>query len=194
MMFTAPQARLVNHLPSLTRFIARWDDPSNAENDQQVRLALSKFGNIKQSSASDERTGQACSPHQSQFPACIEAGIRPLTLLLVRRFGLITYTSCEGHDYGAMGLPSVERHLGILPRSATEARRVALLLPYLCSERVTEQRGVKPMWIKQWLHDDERKAEVYDLYFVKRSDLSWRDYFLQVGAASRSIEERLSAL
>ena len=191
-MFIPPEVRLVNRMPSLSRFVARWDDPSNVENSEPVKLALSEFGNINQSGAPDESTGHVCTPHQSQFPACVEPGIRPMTLLLVQRFGLITYTSCEGHDYGAIGLPSVERHIGILPRSAQEAGKISELVQYACSDQVAQWRGVKPMWLRQWLHDDERKIEVYDLYFVKRHDLKWGDYFSQLPDVSRLVEERLS--
>jgi hypothetical protein len=193
-MFTPPEARPVNRIPSLSRFIARWDDASNVENERQVTLALSEFGNINQTGTPGASSSPICTPHQSQFAACLEAGIRPLTLLLVQRFGLVTHTSCEGHEYTTIALPPTPRHIGILPRSTAEARRVALLLAYVCSDRAAQQRGVKPMWLKQWLHDDERKLEAYDLYFVKRDDSSWRAYFSEVGAVSRAVEKRLSTL
>lgn len=155
-----------------------WDDPSHAENRDAVNLYMTGFGNINSTGELGNYHGHAVSKWHPLFEKSLESGIKELTLLLVNRFGWITYTSCEGHWYQGVSLHPVERHVGLLPRSTTEAHSIESLLNRV-KIRVNRRYWWTMVYLEVLVHTLESDGKIYrviDLFFRRRF-IPWKFYF-----------------
>src|SRR5262249_47731774 len=124
------------------------------------------------------------------FAASLEPGVSELVLLLAERYGWITYTSCEGHEYAGSGLDPVERVIGLLPRTDAErAAIVARLGPAVTGLDRDPDAAVRPALVEELLTSkvSGRRYPVVDVRFARGPDASWPAYFAAVGGAYEAL-------
>ena len=113
-----------------------------------------------------------------QFLACIEVAVRPLVAVLAVRAGLVTYTSCEGHWYGAGDADATPLHVGVLPRSDAELGRAAAWMVASIGD-ARDLVLARPALAFGTLLDEASGSlhAVVDLYLLRVPGASWRAYF-----------------
>lgn len=172
----------INRISDLPRFLRCWDDAAAEQNLTPVHLHFSRFGNINGSGRLGDYDGHALSQWHVQFEKSLEAGIRELVLFLVRSFGWITYTSCQGHLYQDTECPPVERHVGLMPRSRRELEEMRVILDSVAlavnSHLVNLAIRVEALGVD--LESDNRSYPAIDFVFLLRPGFSWESYFGQL--------------
>jgi hypothetical protein len=176
--------RPVNLVRDINRFLAAWDDPTADFNRREVRIFATTCGNLNDTGDPGPDRGVLLTRWHPAFSDAIEPGVRELVLLLVEGFGLVTYTSCQGHDYTEIGLPSVERNVGIFPRSDEERTRVWHLLSQAAAEVNAGEPEIRVRVAADLLRSkvpgDKPAYPVVDLYFDRPAGMSWQDYLTGV--------------
>jgi uncharacterized protein len=107
---------------SVEDFIKAWPQPVNID----TRIAVSRFGNINRAGLSGVHEADDLAPQHPQWERCLEPKVKDIVQLLVGGFALMTYDSCEGHDYGKKR-GFTHWHIGLLPRSHSEDGRLRRL-------------------------------------------------------------------
>jgi len=119
-------AEEINHLSDAGAFLDAADGRPDTRDLEDVRV--SAYGNLNIQGTPYDLRAPAVPPCCDDFDRFIEPGIRDLVLLLVRRWGLLTYTSCEGHRYPPQaGLGPQLPHVGWIVRSQRDASVTAEL-------------------------------------------------------------------
>lgn len=172
--------RPINEMPGVGTFIRDWEQANASRGEVDFRI--SRFGNINDEGIDGGLTGRSYLPAQERYADSIEPGIRDLVLQLNRSYGLITYTSCEGHCYDSADLPNSMRHIGILPRSVEEYAAVVGWLRGLVGGFDNPDAQAVPVHVFEDRLRDSGTTEVYDvveLYFFKNC-ADWSEYFATV--------------
>lgn len=177
-------------LPNVTLDIAgirfAWDRIGAFPGESLISdVRTSPFGNINVGGRTGGTTAPTVPAWHPSFEELLEPGIRELCLVVAREAGWITYTSCEGHDYGCLGIPCSMRHIGILPRNAEEYRRIHDCLRSVIARtlRSFKSDSVDIGLILHQLSDFRESADVIDLVFVPAFAGSWRAYFEEIDSA-----------
>src|SRR5262249_18460259 len=102
--FRSPMRRSprINRISNMENFMRSWDDPAHPKNSRRAHLRQTSYGNINKTGIPGDYGTEILSRWHPQFDAALEPGVKEIVLILVRRFGWITYSSCEGHDYGEL--------------------------------------------------------------------------------------------
>ncbi|MFD3521234.1 radical SAM protein [Streptomyces sp. NPDC058653] len=118
--------RTPNSMRDVKAFLARWGGP-NADRSQ-VRLHTSEHGNINTVGLAGVHEADDLDPAHPKWRASIEPGVWPLVDAVTRAWGLVTYDSCQGHQYTGLDLPPTGLRVGILARDREEYARTAAAL------------------------------------------------------------------
>lgn len=181
--------RQVNEVSNLGWVVRNWASGRVAAATDD-RAPRSKFGNINID----------CTPHSSRsllLPASdgaffthIEPGVRRLVAAFVA-LGLITYTSCEGHDYDE-GTPD-ERHVGLVIRTLDEKERVLELWNSIGTSvgGLAAAQSCELGYMDHSLACGDRRVRALDLYIVKRPNAGWEGYFRDVDDMSAAVADAL---
>lgn len=180
-------------MSDLTGFLRRWDDKAQEENSIPVQLRRTEFGNINSSGTLGDYEGHALSKWHFQFQDALEPGVRELVLLLVHKFGWVTYTSCQGHSYEEFGLPPVERHIGIIPQSQTEMDEIRTVLEMAACRvnNLSPDSAICVVVLPVDLECQEAVVTTIDLLFLRREDSSWNIYFQEIDIIYRQLLKTL---
>ncbi|MFB7475602.1 radical SAM protein [Kitasatospora sp. NPDC056184] len=116
----------VNRMRDVEDFLATWDNPAAARNP--ARLVTSAFGNINTAGLPGTQVADDLDPTHPQWDDAIEPGIKPLVEHITSRRNLVTYDSCEGHQYDDPARKNQTREVGILPRTSAEYTATAAAL------------------------------------------------------------------
>ncbi|WP_349657206.1 hypothetical protein [Xanthomonas sp. 10-10] len=193
------QPRSQNNSARLGLFIRLWDLP--LDEMQMVRIAeeapmsqrRSEFGNLNNDGNPFPSQSCLASRFHPNFLDVVEPGVKDLLVAIAFEHNLVTYTSCEGHDYRPVGHMPDERHVGIVPRSSQEMDLVVNLFNSLgCM--LNAQLSCEPVEIAMMVHSVREDHVVYpavDLYLSKRSSADWDDYFYRVDAATECLIKAL---
>ena len=95
--------RTPNSMRDVKAFLTRWDSPAATRGE--VRLHTSEHGNINTVGLAGVHEADDLDPTHSMWRAAIEPGVWPLIDAITRAWGLITYDSCQGHQYAGLDLP-----------------------------------------------------------------------------------------
>jgi hypothetical protein len=178
----------VNHLSDVAAFRRAWDRGRPAGDPPPPPQRRGPHGHINLTGSPDEPSAADLVPHDRRFWSEIEPGVLPLVFAVVS-LGLITYSSCEGHQRGqAYGEPKLYRHVGVLPRDGQELRTVtevaaAASLRYANLARPGWCASLTP--VPRTLTDDRGAVErVLDLTLVADPATPPGDYFACVDAAT----------
>jgi len=189
------EKRSVNRFDGARALMAEWDDPQALRNRIKYPLRKSDYGNINDTGGAGELPALILTPTHPHFERFVEEGVRDLVVVLARRHGLITYTSCEGHVYGEGGPPPSERHVGILPRS--QAEHDAAERTFVAVGRELNARALTPhvriALLRHTLEVHEEVLPALDLYLAKPKSSEWSDYFASLGAMYEAAVEGLKA-
>jgi uncharacterized protein len=188
--------RRINQLQQFREFIRSWEDPAHPQNQTPVDLHRTRYGNINSTGELGDYRGYALSRWHPQFIDSLEVGIRQLVELLTLRFGWLTYSSCQGHSYRGQGLPSVERHVGILPRSAAEKDAIRFVLA-TSAARVNPPHGRSAVYLEvrnEALATDHGSQEVIDVFFRRHKRQTWKRYFSELDDFYNKVLSTLSSL
>jgi len=145
---------------------------------------VSSSGSISWHESPDNLTAPTLPKWYPEFEKFIEPGARALCSFFVRDCGWITYTSCEGHPGTSASGPRSLRHVGILPRDATEYETIHGFLAASVKtyrQRATCNQCVHLAILKHQLMDPCRTQDVLDIEF---SPVGGQDgYFTQLDPA-----------
>ncbi|MFD7643447.1 hypothetical protein ACFV4P_22645 [Kitasatospora sp. NPDC059795] len=119
-----------NEMGDVAGFVARWE--SGAEGRARVAVQTSGFGNRNRDGSPDRPSAVAVVPGEgvaldgepAGWTGALEDGVRELVPAVVRALDCVTYSSCQGHDYRALGRPSRTREVCLLARTPEEADRL----------------------------------------------------------------------
>jgi len=163
-----------NSIASTRELLCSWEYPRTTV---AKCFAISEAGNINFGGVIAGTYAHIFVPDETDFEASIEDGVRPIVLTIVRDGGLITYTSCEGHDYGSTDGGS-ECHVGVLPRTRAELRRALKTFRY-AAMRAAKNLAVSSVAVYPWhLYDRDSKREVpvVDMYLHRLTNVGWGRY------------------
>ncbi|AXI78555.1 radical SAM/SPASM domain-containing protein [Peterkaempfera bronchialis] len=116
----------VNRMRDVQAFLTTWDNPTAPR--RPAELHTSEFGNINTTGLPGTQLADDLDPAHPQWAAAIEPGVKPLVDHLTSRWHLVTYDSCEGHQYDDPARNNQPRDVGLLPRTPTEYAATAVAL------------------------------------------------------------------
>lgn len=186
--------RVANSMEGIQEFRKLWDRGTSYPAPAAAReVSTSPFQNINAGGLSGGLYAPTFTPHHERFDAVIEPLVKPLVHYVVRELRLITYTSCQGHSYPGWNDNS-ELHVGILPRSASEAFDIGRMLESRLNGRDNfDGRSVSYDVCYGELLDknDRSRFPVIDLYLSKSPPDSWDHY---MASRENSVASMLQAL
>jgi uncharacterized protein len=182
-MVARVRPRDVNAIASVEHLLLSWSG-TDAQRSKQFRTSAA--GNINYAGELHGKYAETFFPREELFEASIEPGVRPIVLALVRTGGFVTYTSCEGHRYDD-GSTS-ECHVGVLPRSREELRRLLRALRFSAAQCLTRMRASRAHLYPWYLHDEacRREVPVLDLYLHRRIGFT-QDHYFRARSADASL-------
>ncbi len=172
----------VNYMPNVGAFLESWDEPRHRGNMQSIPLYTTPYGNVSGTGVVGDYRGPTLSRQHPQFAEAIERGVVDLVVLLIERFHWVTYTSCEGHSYEPLTILPIERRVGVLPRSPSEAKMIQATLKR-ASRRVNREHRRSPIYVEilpNILQSDEKSYAAIDIFFRRRHFAAWQSYFPQL--------------
>lgn len=181
----APRAPAVNVMPDVAGFVARWDDPGGGYPADWFTLVETRYGNIGSDNDPGGYSAPDMCPHDAQWSEALESMVRPIVATLVHVFGLITYTSCQGHRYPDLDLPCVPLEVGILPRDPAEYAAVELLIENTVREFMAHERRPSAIRCRGWSNGllCERthiSHPVVDVTVEPSAGSGWDPYFAEL--------------
>ncbi|MEV0188394.1 radical SAM protein [Kitasatospora purpeofusca] len=186
--------RTPNSMRDVGAFTARWDDPAAFR--AEVRLHASEHGNINTVGLPGVHEADDLDPAHPKWREAIEPRVWPLVDALTVGWGLITYDSCEGHQYDGLDLAPVGLRVGLLPRDRAEYARTAAAL----CRAATAAAPALPGGIELRVARSELTCEttgaavpVLDLSLHPDHRQDWDAYFADLGAAARALAVALTA-
>ena len=177
-------ARKVNEIDHIGAFLRRWLVP-----DEPVappsRSRRSSKGNINLAGTVGASRSALLAPTDPGFLMSVEPGVRDLVAAFVQ-IGAITYTSCEGHDYG--GDVQDERHVGVLIRNDAEACRLERMW------RTAESLVSPPLELGMMRHSVKSQGHAVraiDFYLTCGDDVAASEYFAALAATSERLAQAI---
>lgn len=171
-----------NMMADSSAFLRAWDTPAERSRHEVFPLSTSPYGNINDRGKAGCYDAPDLTPHHPQFHDAIEPGVRDLVLLLVESYRWVTYSSCQGHQYPGLPLPSVERHVGILPRDESERARILNILAAAVSgltPAYDQQNDVRFVISLDQLEDEHgTRRHTVELWFAIAG--GWSEYFTTI--------------
>jgi hypothetical protein len=174
-------------------FFANREAPS-ARGAMKNATHQSSAGNLNIAGTDSSSASVIFVQNQDGFLEAIEPGVRRLVALLACELGLITYTSCEGHQYVANREPDV-RSAGILPRNTDEEAKWTSILCEM-TEHWNSRNADSPVTsivLSTVLLDGAMQLPALDLIFVKQEEASWNQYFRCLDPYTDRFVEALAA-
>ncbi|GHB10030.1 radical SAM/SPASM domain-containing protein [Streptomyces chryseus] len=186
--------RTPNSMRDLNAFVTRWDSP--AAGRREVRLHTSEHGNINTVGLAGVHEADDLDPAHPMWRSAIEPGVWPLVDTLTRAWGLITYDSCQGHQYTGLDLPPAGLRVGLLARDREEYARTAAAL----CRAATAASPFLPVGIEVRVGRSELTCErsgarfpVLDLTLDPAPGQGWDTYFTNLATATATLTAALTA-
>jgi hypothetical protein len=193
--------RIENHSSRVDLFMRLWDTPMTAAQQDELARSVSvtqqrsAFGNLNNEGTPYPSQSCLISRFHPDFESIIEPGVRSLLATIAIDLDLVTYTSCEGHNYTGTARCPDERHVGIIPRSTDEAARV--LGVFEAAARATNQRhpgaAAEAAIMRHTVADGDRVYPAIDLYVSRAAHASWDAYFAELDAVAATLDDELVA-
>ncbi|MFD5494611.1 radical SAM protein [Streptomyces sp. NPDC127091] len=186
--------RTPNSMLDVNAFLTRWDSPDVVRGE--VRLHTSEHGNINTVGLAGVHAADDLDPAHPMWRAAIESRVWPLVDTVTRGWGLITYDSCQGHQYDGLDLPPTGLRVGLLARDREEYARTAAAL---CRVAASASRGL-PDGIEVNVGRSELTCEstgsttpVLDLSLDPSHGRGWQTYFAHLDDATAVLATALTA-
>jgi hypothetical protein len=187
--------RTTNRTSRLALLMQLWDMPvTRAQQDElacraAVTQQRSRFGNLNHQGTPYPSESCLITRFHPSFESVIEPGVRPLVAAIAIDLDLVTYTSCEGHHYAGTVQPPDERHVGIIPRSPEEERRVLALFERAAARSNARHpaAAAEAALMHHTVVDGDVAYPAVDLYICKPAGASWVAYFADLDRVSDSL-------
>ncbi|MEV0963703.1 radical SAM protein [Streptomyces sp. NPDC049910] len=186
--------RSPNTMLDVDAFLVRWDNPEVHRGE--VTLRTSEHGNINTVGMAGVHEADDLDPAHAMWRAAIEPGVWPLVDTITRHWGLITYDSCQGHQYVGLELSPTGLRVGVLARDREEYARAAAAL----CRAATVAAAALPADIEVNVGRSELTCEtsgvttpVLDLSLVPSVGRSWEAYFASLDQAAAVLTAALLA-
>lgn len=175
-------------------FLTRWDSPDVLRGE--VKLRTSEHGNINTVGLAGIHAADDLDPAHPMWRAAIESRVWPLVDTVTRGWGLITYDSCQGHQYHGLDLPPTGLRVGLLARDREEYARTAAAL---CRAAALASRRL-PVGVEVNVGRSELTCEstgsatpVLDLSLDPSPGHGWQTYFAHLDDATAVLATALTA-
>jgi hypothetical protein len=193
--------RTKNQTSRLALLRQLWDMPvTKAQHDELACRAVvtqqrSRFGNLNNQGTPYPSESCLITRFHPSFESVIEPGVRQLLAAIAIDLDLVTYTSCEGHLYAGTAQPPDERHVGIIPRSTDEERRVLALFERAAaiSNARDPAAAAEIALMHHTVVDGDVAYPAIDLYVCKPARASWEAYFADIDRVSDLLTYELLA-
>jgi uncharacterized protein len=196
------EAPIRNSMADVEKFLSDWEGGRHIR-----RGTFRKLGHMVRKGLAELREipgdgrGLVFSRHDDCFVDSLEPGVRELVCLLVARLGWVTYSSCEGHciQHPRKGARRIsERAVGLLPRNTQEEDCMRGLLGALVAEMRDRFPGTSAVELgvsRQLLtsRQDGRTYSVMNLFFLRKQDARWEDYFDQLDIVYAEVVDWIKA-
>jgi hypothetical protein len=191
--------RTKNRTSRLALLRQLWDVPvTKAQQDELACRAVvtqqrSRFGNLNNQGTPYPSESCLVTRFHPSFESVIEPGVRPLLAAIAIDLDLVTYTSCEGHHYDGTAQAPDERHVGIIPRSTEEERRVLALFERAATRSNARYpaAAAEVALMHHTVVDGDVACPAIDLYVCKPAGASWEAYFADIDRVSDSLTDAL---
>lgn len=195
------QPRSKNRTRQLGQLLRLWDIPlTQAQTDELARRSAvtqrrSQFGNLNNQGTPYPSESCLVARFHPDFESIIEPGVRPLVAVVAIDLDLVTYTSCEGHHYGGTDHEPDERHVGVLPRSGEEERRILALFERAAARSNARHPGTaaEVALMHHVVVDADLAYPAIDLYVCRARGATWEAYFGDVDRVSDTLRAELAA-
>lgn len=188
-------AREENNFPGARQFMHRWDffrdrPTPSALGTIRSSVKRSETGNLNIRGTNYASTSTMFISRQDGFLDVVEKGVRAWVELFAIAYDMITYTSCEGHDYGN-AIPPDQRHVGIIPRSDAEYRICRDFFMAVAEHwnRTGQNHCSEAAIMEGRLRDRDADLPTLDFYLIKIQATSWADYFRMLDTDTGSLLE-----
>ncbi|MFB6822660.1 radical SAM protein [Streptomyces virginiae] len=186
--------RTPNSMRDVNAFLTRWDNPDAAHG--QVKLHTSEHGNINIVGLAGVHEAEDLDPSHPMWQSAIEPRVWPLVDTVTRAWGLITYDSCQGHQYTGLDLPPTGLRIGLLARDREEYAHTAAAL----CRAATSASLILPVGIEVNIGRSELTCEskgtrtpVLDLSLDPSPGHGWQTYFAHLDDAAAVLAATLTA-
>lgn len=172
----------INSMDSVDSFLRTWDEEAAIDTIKSDGASSSSHINIDGDLYNP--TGEIHLPSERCFFEAIEAGVKELVKLLVLKFGVVTYSSCEGH---LLPDDSIRlRSVGLLPRSTDERDWIiSFLKPVAEIANMASCSHVGVIISQDILKSDHQFYETVEINFVP-DVLSTKAYFIQTESSYKA--------
>ncbi len=124
------EPRGINEMENVSDFLACWDRPRD-ESFTHLPPVVGLRSHVNVDGDIDNPTAEIACKTARDFLSHLEIGVAEACDLLIHRLGLVTYSSCQGHELPDGRLR--ERDVGVLPRSEDELRWTRCVLTRMAS-------------------------------------------------------------
>lgn len=179
------RSRQPNSMPDVAAFLTRWNDATAPRTT--VRLHTSEQGNINTVGLPGIHEADDLDPSHPQWHDAIEPRVRALVETITQDWGLVTYDSCQGHDYTGLDLPPAERRLGILARDKAEYAATAAALCRAVTATVPDLPAAVQVLVARCELTCEATGQitaVLDLQLLLAPGHAWAAYFTALDEAT----------
>jgi hypothetical protein len=185
----------INHITNLKAFLRAWDHPDDPFNSVEARFKTGSMGNINMSGEPRDICGPIVSKWQPNFIATIEPGVRELVSILINEFDLVTYSSCEGHNYPLSSLAQpTRRRVGILPRTEEEFEEIKVVFDLAAHKTNARMRqhAVIVLAKQRVLTTEADARRCLSIIFDLSQGSNYSQYFLDIDAVYFAFLEELT--
>ncbi|WP_329842415.1 hypothetical protein [Stenotrophomonas hibiscicola] len=123
------ESRGFNQSTQVDLFIRLWDTPIDEVVSERLAILAplqqisSPFGNMNNTGTPYPSTSCLASRFHPDFESVIEPGVKGLLFAIAIDHNLVTYTSCEGHDYRSDVVSRMSVTLGLSAAMETNTAR-----------------------------------------------------------------------
>lgn len=194
------EPRSYNRSDRVELFMRLWDSPLSEEEMKRLGAAApitqmrSDFGNLNNTGTPFPSASCLASRFHPDFVSVIEPGVHDFLLAIAIDHNLVTYTSCEGHDYRAKKREPDERHVGVILRDRDEELRAIATFEDVGTDvnRTLPESAVEVALMFHSVSDGDLIYPALDLYLSKKQLAEWDEYFAQIDTVSEHLVKRLN--
>lgn len=184
-----------NQAGRISLFMKLWDQPLTEAQAAQLKEKApmsqkrSDFGNLNNEGTPYPSQSCLISRFHPDFVDVLEPGVTRLVEAVGVHHNLVTYTSCEGHNYTDAAIPKDERHVGIIPRCEAEQKAVPALFEAAAAfiNQGFSDAPIEGAVMDHSLSDGDLSYPAVDLYLSKKEDACWSHYFEWVDQVSTAL-------
>lgn len=167
----------INFVTALHQFVVEWDTKADASAKFQKSIVkISDNGKINATGERDNSAAYLLTASHPGFKKLLEPAVKKTVLNLIKRFNVITYSSCEGHLHDTFFETG---HVRMVSRNKREQRQLLKSLTDICdnTNRKNSSSTVRVVCKESVINTNDGLDRVgVDIFFTS-SDGEARSYF-----------------